>query len=196
MTLPKGAELEARLAGGVHLWDVSHLLPRTKSTKRDEGGIDRLFVHHSGALGRPGFAGALASTRYVVTKREPAFPGPAYTYWIPAEDYRDDEGALVVLRLNPDSERSWHTGGKANTRGVAVALQGSTTARPLTHSHEECLEALLPYCIHRYGLVMPEALSFHAEADKHGGRKKTSCPGIHAEAWIRGYRRGWSAPAA
>jgi hypothetical protein len=194
VTLPKGAELEARIAGGVHLWDVSHLLPRAKRTKRDEGGIDRLFVHHSGALGRAGFDGALASARYVVSKR--GFPGPAYAYWVPAEDYRDDEGALVVLRLNADSERSWHTGGKANDRGVAVALQGSTTARPMTHSHEECLEALIPWCAARYSLPMPKGLSWHSRAKADGGRSKATCPGKGAEAWLRGYLRGYRTEAA
>ena len=185
---------EAELAGGVHLWDASHLMPRyePKRKQRQEIGIDRLFFHHSGALGRAGLAGALASARYVVRKRR--FPGPAYTFWLPAEDLRDKSGALCVLRLNDDAERSWHTGSakgevSANVRGVAACFQGNTTSKPLTRSHMECAEALIPWCVNRYGLTLPDGLSFHAEASTSGGRDKKACPGKHGEAWVRRYRQ-------
>jgi len=177
---------EAELAGGVHLWDASHLMPRyePKRKQRQEIGIDRLFFHHSGALGRAGLAGALASARYVVRKRR--FPGPAYTFWLPAEDLRDKSGALCVLRLNDDAERSWHTGGDANDRGVAAVFQGNTTSKPLTHSHVECAEALIPWCVNRYSLTLPEGVSWHSRATIDGApRNKKACPGKHAEAWLK-----------
>ena len=191
--------LDTRLALGVHLWDASHLMPRieAKRKQRPVKGIDRLFFHHSGALGRPGLAGALASANYVVKHRknkagDPArFPGPAYTFWIPAEDLRDSSGALCVLRLNVDSERSWHTGSKANDRGVSAVFQGNTTARPMTHSHEECAEALIPWAVKRYGLRLPDGLGWHSIAKESGGRSKAACPGKGAEAWLRGYLRGY-----
>ena len=206
ITLPDEprAIYESKLVFGVHLWDVSHIMPRieSKRRRRDVAGIDRLFFHHSGALGRPGFAGALASANYVVKQRKnkdgkrAGFPGPAYTFWIPAEDLRDSSGALCVLRLNTDTERSWHTGGKANGRGVSAVFQGNTTARPMTHSHEECAEALIPWAVRRYGLRMPDGLSWHSIGDESGGSSKAACPGKGAESWLRGYRRGYVTDAA
>lgn len=190
------AIFEARLAGGVHLWDVSHLLPHTrrKRKKRDVSKIDRLFFHHSGRLGRAGFEGCWRSAHYVVNQRRKPdgtlakFPGPAYTFWIPAEDVRDSSGALVVYRCNPDSERSYHTGGRANIRGVAAVFQGNTTKRPLTHSHHECSEALIPWSVDQYALAMPEGLSWHSVAKRDGARKnKPACPGKHAVAWLEEY---------
>lgn len=185
MTAPTLADciLEADLSCSVRLYDASHLMPRRKGTLRDVAGIDRLFFHHSGALGRSGFAGALASARYVVTRRR--FPGPAYTFWLPAEYLRDADGKACVLRLNADEVRSWHTGAKANGRGVAACFQGNTTAKPLTASHVECAEALLPWAIERYSLPVPEGISRHSDAKKDGARKnKRGCPGKSAEAWL------------
>lgn len=202
---PSEENLVGEIAGGVHLHDVSALMPRRPSLAktRDVEAIDRLFVHHSGALGKPGVAGAWGSANYVVNQRKNArgkpahFPGPAYTLWVPAETLRDSHGAIVVLRLNADEERSWHTGARANDRGVAVVLQGNTTSQPLTWSHEECLEAVIPWCVTRYGLEMPEGLSWHADAKKDGARKnKPACPGKHAEAWLRGYLRGYRTETA
>jgi len=181
---------EAQIAGGVRLYDASHLCPRTQKRRkvRNVDAIDRLFVHHSGALGKEGVRGALNSASYVVKKRK--FPGPAYTFWVPFEALRDAEGHLVILRLNEDSERSWHTGNRANDRGVAVALQGNTSKRPLSFSHEESLEALIPWCVERYNLSMPDGLSWHSKAEGDGGRSKKACPGSNAEAWLKGYSKG------
>jgi hypothetical protein len=195
VTLPDGAVLEEQIAGGIALWDVSHLLPvsERRQRHRDVAGIDTIVVHHSGALGRPGFAGLLASTRYMVQRR--GFPSCGYTYWIPHETERDAEGRLVVYRASPDEERDWHSGGRLNGRGVAIALQGSTTARPLSWSHEEGLEALIPWLVERHSIVMPEGLCWHSDAERRGGRPKAACPGRHAEAWLRGYVRGLVRPA-
>lgn len=196
MTLPADARFEAEIALGVALWDVSHLLPETprKQRYRDVAGIDTVLVHHSGALGRAGFAGLLASSRYMVKKRK--FPSCGYTYWVPYETERDDEGRLVIFRASPDAERDWHSGGKANDRGIAIALQGNTSARPLSWSHEEALEALIPWLVERHALVMPDALCWHSDAKRRGGRPKAACPGRHAEAWLKGYIRGYRTEAA
>jgi hypothetical protein len=188
VSLPVQASLEAVIAGGVALWDVSHLLARHERARyelRPLSGIRRVYVHHSGALGAPGFAGARASARYSVS--EEGWPGPAYHYWIPAETLRDPYGRLVVLRLNEDRTRCWHTGGEANGHGLGVVLQGDTTAEPLTASHEEGLEALLPWLRRRHELGAPW-LSWHAEAGAYGGKTKETCPGKHAEAWLTAYR--------
>jgi len=196
---------ETMLAGGIALYDASHLMPRwaPKREFRDVAKIDRLFFHHSGRLGLPGVMGAWSSANYVVNQRKTTtgrnkgklarFPGPAYTYWIPAEDLLDHNGNLVVLRLNEDRERSYHTGSKANDFGIAAVFQGNTTTKPLTHSHEECAEALIPWTMERHPLI--RFPSMHSEADEYGGRSKLACPGVRAEAWIRGWRRGLMVPA-
>lgn len=190
MTLPADARFEAEIAPGVALFDASHLLPGKGYPRRDPATIDRAFVHHSGARGRDGFAGLLASARYV-TRAKPSgrgWPGMPYTYWIqdggPDDVDRDSEGRLVVYRGQPDDVRSYHTGGEANTFGVGVALQGNTTARPLSWSHEEGLEALLPWLIERHRLIVPFGIGWHSIASSMSGKSKPGCPGKAAEAWL------------
>ncbi len=198
MTWTDDAAFEGLGAPGVALWDVSDRMPQgshSRATKRPKGQvIDRVFVHHSGALGKPGVAGARNSAAYVTQKRD--FPGPGYHYWVPFEELRDDDGRLCILRLVPDVTRAWHSGSVANHRGVGVALQGNTTARPLSYSHEECLEALIPWLVTRFALPMPEGLSWHSDAARSGGRSKAACPGVNAEAWLKGYLRGYRTEAA
>ncbi|MEM7606986.1 MAG: hypothetical protein AAF411_16640, partial [Myxococcota bacterium] len=72
----------------------------------------------------------------------------------------------------------------------------NTSSNGFSHSHEEALEALIPWAVERYGLVMPEALCWHSDAKRRGGRPKKACPGQSAEAWLRGYARGWKVPVA
>ena len=187
MTVPAEALYKGLLAPGVALWDVSHLLPLgdKKQRYRDVQGIDTLVVHHSGRLGRSGFAGLLSSARYMSKVR--GFPSAGYTFWIPAETERDEVGNIVVYRCSPDNERDWHSGSKLNDRGVAVALQGNTSTQPLTFSHMEGLEALIPWSWERYGLAMPDGLCWHSDAKRRGGRSKKACPGKNAEAWLKTY---------
>ncbi|MEO0326723.1 MAG: hypothetical protein AAF447_27515, partial [Myxococcota bacterium] len=133
--IPSGAKLFARMAHGVDLLDVVDLLPRGKprwSSRRPGGAksVRNLFGHHSGALGRPGFAGLVASARFVIERR--GFPTVAYAAWTPYEDVRDHDGRRVMfLALRPE-DRGWHTGRDANDTGEAVVLQGNTTDRPLS----------------------------------------------------------------
>lgn len=178
------------IAPGVALYDVAHLLPGHGGyPARDVRAINRIYVHHSGRLGRAGFEGARNSARYVVEQR--GWPGAAYHYWIPYETLRDLEGRLVLLRLQPVYARCYHTGGDANTRGIGVVLQGSTTARPMSYSHVEGLEALLPWLheqMQQHSRPARQWLSWHAEADRFGGDVKPACPGRHAEQWLRDYR--------
>ena len=191
MSVPESAVFEAALAGGIALWDVSELLPRRRDTKR-QGSIKRLYVHHSGRLGRSGFDGVYNSARYVVVQRK--FPGPAYTFWIPYTSQWDWNGSRVVYRCNPDDVRSWHTGGDANSHGIACCLQGNTNKREISQHQIECLEALIPWCVERYGLELPDGLSWHSEAAKYGGRSKRACPGLSAEAWLSGWKEAISIP--
>lgn len=195
MTIPNEAEFEARVAGGVVLYDVVKALPRHKVKRyrdRDEP-IERVFTHHSGALGRAGFEGMAASARYVVSPKRPwkkngDWPGFAYTYWLAYKADTDRQGNLVIYRGNHDETRSNHTGG-TNDNSIAVVWQGNTTKKPPSSDQIEMAEAFYPWLVerHKATLVQP-ALSFHAEAGKYGGRSKRTCPGSHLEMWLRGYR--------
>lgn len=185
--IPDGARLEAEIAPGVALYDVSRLLPTRGPQKRTQE-IIRVYVHHSGALGPAGFKGPQVSTRYVMTQRKPPFPCAAYHYWIPALEVRDPVGRLVLFRLVPDDVVSWHTGGQANQHGVGCVLQGNTSGKPLTLSHTEGLEALLPWLRARHTLDA-EWLGWHSIADRFGGKRKASCPGKHAEEWLKEYKQ-------
>jgi hypothetical protein len=179
---------EALIAGGIALHDAHADLPKHRMKRyipRDLSAICRIYVHHSGALGRSGLEGAKASAAYDI--REHDWPGAAYHYWIPAESMIDDQGRLCVLRMQRDNVHSYHTGWLANHHGIGVCLQGNTTEDPLTTSHVECLEALLPWLRERYDLG-GEWLSMHSESGRWGGHAKPSCPGNNAEAWIRAYR--------
>lgn len=188
MTLPVGAKYEAEIAGGVALYDVSHLMPRHPKKKvptREAKGIVRQYHHHSGALGAKGYEGAFNSARYVVEQR--GFPGAAYTYWL---SYEPDIAAdrLAIYRLNRDDAHSWHTGGKANAHGVAVCWQGNLSETNPSDAQYEMAEALIPWLIERHGMALPDCLSWHSEAARFGGRSKKTCPGPHVSAWLESYR--------
>jgi hypothetical protein len=185
--IPRDAKLESSLSSSVALYDVAHLLKRkSKQDRRDVGKIVRVYHHHSGADGRDGFDGLAASARYVVDSR--GFPGPAYTYWLSFAPDKDEAGRLVVYRCNPDEIRSWHTGAKANEHGIAIAWQGNLGARKPSAAQREMAEALMAYVVSRHALTLPLGVSFHAEANKFGGRSKPSCPGVHVTEWVREYR--------
>jgi len=186
------ARFEERIAAGVALYDVAHLLPRgrhRRATRRPgDGTIRAVFVHHSGALGRAGVQGAIDSTRYVVDQRD--FPMAGYHLWLPRTGIRDDEGRLCALRLVPDETRAWSTGARANDVGVGWALQGHTGKQPISADQEELLEALIPWASQRYALpwdAMRSWLGWHSIGDRWGGRRKAACPGRDAERWLRGY---------
>jgi len=191
--LPLDARCECELAGGIALWDVSRLLPRHPHRKRKDerpksARIERVYVHHSGALGKPGYRGAENAVLYVVGER--GFPGAPYHFWLPHRGERDKSGRLVVLRLAEDEYRAWHSGAKANDHGLGVALQGDLAKSGPSSSQVELLEALLPWLLDRHGLrkTLPLSLSMHSEAGLFGGRSKPTCPGKPTEEWVRDYR--------
>jgi hypothetical protein len=185
MTLPREAKLEADLGKGVALYDVAHLLLRTKREKhRDPKDILRVYHHHSGALGRDGFTGLDASVRYVVQNRKPAFAGPAYTYWLSFAPDLDGEMRMVVYRAQPDDVASSHTGG-LNATGIAIAWQGNLGKTRPSGAQRRMAERLCLYLEARHpGLTH----SFHAEAGMFGGRPKPTCPGPHVAAWVKAWR--------
>lgn len=187
--LPSAARFVAQPAGGLAVYDVAHLLPKgrhRRATRRPgKGAITAAFLHHSGALGRPGFAGALGAVDFVTRKRK--FPGAPYHLWLPFEPVRDPKGRLVTLLLAPWSFRAWHTGARANDIGVGLSLQGNTSKRPLSPSQIEQLEGVLPWVAGVHELDLSRDLGWHAIGARWGGRNKRACPGTHGEAWVRDY---------
>ena len=196
MTIPDGATREAITPDpGVAVWDVSHLLPtkggKPQPERKPGAKIVRCYVHKSGGEGGPGFAGLLASARYVVGKR--GFPGMPYTFWAATAPERDAEGRLVLYRLVADDRRSWHTGGVCNDHGIACALQGNLSRRDLTPLQRIVAEACLTYVTTsgRYPDLNPETpVSTHSKAKIFGAkRSKSICPGEYAERWLGGWLR-------
>lgn len=174
-----------RIAGGVYLLDIRERMPVVARPVLRGGAIRRVFVHHSGASGRPGIAGAIASARYSLVTRGWRMPG--YHLWIP--EAPEDPGRVEVYQCAPWSWRCYHTGGAANTTGLGLALQGNKTRDPLTRNQTEALEALLPWL--RDNVLEGGAedwLSWHSESKQYGGSGKKSCPGANAEAWLKSYR--------
>lgn len=192
MALPDGAIFEAQVAGGIALYDVSHLLPAhptLRYRRRDVDGIERVYTHHSGALGGSGFRGALGSARYVVTQRgRDGWPGAAYHFWFAHKADRDDEGRLVIYRLQPDEKRSYHTGGVANDHGLGLCWQGNLSEKLPSADQIEMAEGFYPWLLETYALTVPDGFSFHAEASRFGGKDKASCPGPHVTAWVKRWR--------
>ncbi len=175
------------IAPGVCVVDVGGMLPRHKWKRwapRAEA-IQRIYIHHSGALGRGGVAGVKASANYEVTHNN--WAGFAYHLWIPREPVRT-QGALTIFRGNPDHLHTFHTGGKANAHGLGWALQGNTSNLPLSDSQIECLEAAIPWGLDAWGLALPDGLSWHSDSARFGGSGKPACPGKNAVEWLRAYR--------
>ena len=191
MTIPDGAIFEAVTPDpGVAVWDVSHLLPTKKGRPQPAraGKIERFYVHKSGGEGGPGFAGLLASARYVVQHRD--FPGMPYTLWDSTIHDVDDEGRLVLYRGAADDRRTWHTGGVCNDHGAALALQGNLSRRDLTPNQRRVGEAAIAYILTsgRYPDLDPaHPISTHSRAKAYGAVKnKPICPGTYAETWLTG----------
>ena len=186
--IPDDAILETMLAGGVALYDVSHLLPvgSKRYSLRNPDGIVRAYFHHSGADGRAGYEGPYLSTKYVVENRD--FRGAAYHFWLPYEEFTDEDDNYVVFRLNKDETRCYHTGRKANDHGLGVCFQGNLSRKSFSPYQEELAEALVPWLQENYSLDEGTPLSYHAEAGKFGGKPKSACPGPYVTRWVKDYR--------
>lgn len=118
------------LSDRVALGDASALLSRRNPGKRrkvprerDPNAIRYCVIHKSGADGPPGLRGAQGMARFVIDHR--GWDDPAYTFWLPRVPDVDTEGRFLALRCNPDTTRSWHTGGDLNDLGVSIAFQGA-----------------------------------------------------------------------
>lgn len=175
------------MAPGIALWDVTTDLPTHKEKSwrtRKIGDVTEQYLHHSGRLGAPGFEGLRNSARYSARYRD--WPGTAYHFWLPYDPVYDMDDRLVVYRCNADTTRTWHAGTGPNNRGLAVCLQGNTTAAPLSDGQEMALPRLLRYNAERLDVV---TVLGHYEANYAGdGHAKPTCPGTHAVAWLVGRR--------
>jgi hypothetical protein len=142
-------------------------------------------VHHSGILrqGDP-FEHLRSSARFSVRSR--GWRSTGYHTWIPFFDVWDDDGNRVVYLCNPPESRTWHAGEGPNSHGIAHALQGNTTARPMS----EAQRCALPRVLRHFAKVLgiPPAAWGHFEA--HDCNPKASCPGDGAASWLHGYRAG------
>lgn len=203
--LPVGAVLEAMLSEHAVLYDVSHILPRgaTPYRVRDPSQIRFIVIHKSGADGPAGYAGAVASARYQIREKRDGgrgWPGMAYTYWLPREPDRDELGRIVAYRCNPDTARSYHTGGVMNGLGVGIGVQGNydgdwdlvggvpNVERAPTDAQMELLDGLVTHLTLQHGIVLgldpakPDdddyGLTGHWE---HG---KAVCPGDALRQWV------------
>lgn len=191
--LPDGAVFEAQVAGGIALYDISHILPahpKRKYRERDVNGIERVYTHHSGALGARGYRGAVGTARYAIretSKRKP-WPGAAYHFWFAYHADRDLDGRLVIYRLQPDEARSYHTGEEANDHGLGLCWQGNLREKLPSADQIEMAEGFYPWLFETYSLTVPDGFSFHSEAGKYGGKSKPTCPGPHVTAWVKRWR--------
>lgn len=183
---------EADVAGGVELWDATHVVNQEPGVwpARSEP-IERIYLHHSGALGPLGFDGFRVSAEYSESKKR--WPSTAYHYWIPFGE--PDAPCIRLYRGNPDSARSYHTGGQrggpsANGHGLSVCLQGDLRRVKPSSFQVEALEALIPWLQERHAATLSQDrwLSWHSESAEWGGSGKPSCPGPHVEAWARAWR--------
>ena len=194
MSIPKKAKLEAVLPGKVAIYDISHILPKPKKWshhKRPRGTkIVRMFFHHSGKYGADGYKGALNSVNYVINSRD--FGSRPYHFWFAYKPDVDDDGNIVVYRLAPDSERTWHTGGRANDEGLGAVFQGNLSPSkdgPPSDDQLKMAEAVTQWNVDRHNLSLPNGLSFHSEAKRFGAPKnKPSCPGPFIVKWVKNYR--------
>lgn len=183
------------IADGVAILDVSATLPRhpAKRYPKRKKAIRRIYVHHSGASGRGGIDGAIASADYAIDKRD--FAGGNYHWWISEDDLFDSDGRELILQMQPIDVVSFHTGG-LNHSGVGVALQGNKTRDPLTPGQQHKLDALLSWLLNgQLPSLDPQApIAWHSVAHLYGGKKKASCPGRYTEAYMREWLHGRALP--
>lgn len=187
-----------KIAGGICVIDIHDQLPKSQSLpfyKERDKKIVRVYIHHSGKLGADGINGPVNSTKYIINRKKDPFPGAPYHYWIPYNPVQTiltsdhiSHNYYTIYQLNLDKIRCYHTGWDANHHGLGIVLQGNTSVYGISNYQIECLEAIIPWLFDKYDLKLPDGLSYHAEADKYGGKKKSSCPGTAAVEWINEYR--------
>lgn len=183
--LPDNAYFEAKLAGGVHLLNIQHMLPVHKTkVYKPRAKITTLFVHHSGFdNGLDGIGAVKPMANWHVNHKN--WPAIGYHYVITRRPVLKDN-ALVVLRVGAEYTVRAHTKG-CNTTGVGLCLQGHLGKEPLTSFQEECLEAFIPWWMDWHQLDPRKALGWHSNSWKWGGIPKPACPGKYTRQWLKSY---------
>lgn len=156
--------------------DIVKDMPRhpTKKYAKKRENTEVLFVHHSGAFGKPGRIGAFNSAKYDIEHRDNGgWPGFAYHFWIP---YALDMDGQVIYKGNELTTRCFHTGGKAN-KYTAVCLQGNLGEKPPTEGQLIALRDLV-------SVIQPKYVVPHSGSKPWGGNPKASCPGSFLEQFI------------
>lgn len=173
----------------IALYDVRHLLRKHKTKKERPRPqlLDRykVAIHHSGATGRVGLRGVLASLNYVLnkknrlTRRPSPFPAFPYHIWVPYHDVRDMQGRSVVYVTRDFEARAWHTGGKINDERIGLVFQGNSSRRVRSDAAMVLAEL---------STVFTDKIDWndpcpHSLGKQFGGSKsKDSCPGRGIEA--------------
>lgn len=175
--------LEVELAPGVGLRDVSQLLPAERAPRRALSRIRCVYVRHSGTTGRPGLAGLQVHTALALRAyRLPCAPGH---FWLPNESESIVRAQDAVLRIAPDDWRTPHTGGRADTHGLGILVQGDLDARPMSELQQHGLHALLGWIRKRYASQLEADWLRWQRAPSAMGKRRSS--GLHLVAWLQGY---------
>jgi hypothetical protein len=167
--------------------DISHLLAthKTKTFPTRDKPPTTLFIHHSGKqLNRMGIDVASNMARYHVNHK--LWPGIAYHYFIPRIPAMDRNGVITVYRVAPENTIRAHTW-LCNRFSSGVCVEGHLGKAPPSEFQLECLEALIPWWMEKYGRSPRKSLGWHSNSWKWGGIPKPTCPGKHMTRWLQDY---------
>jgi len=187
MELPDNAHFEVKIAPGVHLMNIQHILPvhARKVYRQRKRDITTLFVHHSGFdNGLDGLGAVKPMANWHVKHR--GWAGIGYHYVITRRPVTSNS-KLVILRVGAEYTIRAHTRG-CNRFGVGLCLQGHLGKEELTSFQEECLEAFIPWWMEWHNRTPRKDLGWHSNSWKWGGIPKPACPGKHARRWLKGYQ--------
>lgn len=173
----------------IYLLDVSQKLPKNSKLvwSKRQAPLERIYVHHSGANGRPGYAGVEASARYCSRSKllgGRGWAGLPYHIWVPYNDLIADDGRRVAFLCNELDRHTWHTGGKANAHGIGVCLQGNLTKTGPSAHQRMVLPDLLSFLKDKLLVGTTDPISTHSRSKKYGGSGKPTCPSKATERWL------------
>ena len=173
--------------------------------------ITEIFVHHSGGPFRHGLSAPVGIAAFCAAPVKVdvhgrhigggrGWPGCPYTYIIPST-LEVVDGKFELYRVWDDSWRTWHTGGKHNTRGVGICMTGWFASR---HSSSDSDSArlqpdsiamtALEQLVHNF-LVPRHGLDVSTDLFGHFDVGKPACPGDFLEQWVRQTRgEQWVSP--
>lgn len=174
---------EALLSADLALVDVSDLLPARRAPRREVSRIRKVYVRHSGVPGRVGLAGVEVHTALALRAyRGPCAPGH---YWLAADPLIDLDWPTAVLRTAPDDWRAPHTGGRADTHGLGIVVQGDLDVAPMSTFQRLALAALLSRLRKTYAQQLDADWLCWERGLSATGRQRSS--GSHLVGWLQAY---------